>query len=160
VIPVAPITSEGFAPFGDVLAPRTGADRDALIEAWKAAATERYQSDLKPLPLSLPARVPELGFIEAHPNSPQLSVSFESPWIVTVVPGIVPGSEVGRDADVSSAQSFLVQPGTGVILKAGLWHGPMTCLDASDVLVVFRADVVDEWTELDNAVPLELPTEV
>lgn len=160
MIAVAPITAARFAAFGEVLAAPSGEGREAIVESWKAAATERYRTDLKPLPMSLPARAPELSFIEAHPNSPQLSVSFDSPWIVTVVPGIQPGTAVGRDADISSAQSFLVQPGTGVILRAGLWHGPMTCLDASDVLVIFRADVVDEWTELDIAVPLELPTEV
>ncbi len=99
-----------------------------------------------------------LGFIEAHPNSPQLSVSFDSPWIVTVVPGIAPGTKPDRTADVSSARSFLVQPGVGVIIRAGLWHGPMTCLRESNALVIFRADVVDEWTELDQATPLALPT--
>src|SRR4051812_9426455 len=138
MVAVAPITAASFALYGEVIAPRGAGDRDAVIGAWKAAAAERYKADLKPLPLSLPARPAELGFIEAHPNSPQLSVSFDSPWIVTVVPGIQPGATVGRDADVSSAKSFLVQPGTGVVLRAGLWHGPMTCIRASDVLVIFR----------------------
>jgi ureidoglycolate lyase len=159
VVQVARISAEAFAPYGEVLEARDGGDRDAAVAAWKAVAGERYAADLKPLPMSFPARTPELSFIEAHPNSPQLSVSFASPWLVTVVPGIVPGSAVGRDADVSTARSFLVPPGVGVILRAGLWHGPMTCLEATDVLVIFRADVVDEWTELDRALPLELPPE-
>ncbi len=74
-----------------------------------------------------------------------------------MVPGIVPGTAVGRDADVSSAKAFLVPAGVGVILKQALWHGPVTTINESAILVVFREGVVDEWTELDNPTPLVLP---
>ncbi len=75
------------------------------------------------------------------------------------MPGIEPGSKVGRDADVSSARSFLVQPGQAVILRAGLWHGPVTSLAETAALVIFREGVVDEWTELDDPTPLTVPPE-
>jgi ureidoglycolate hydrolase len=156
MVHVAPLTKAGFAPYGEVLEAHEDRERDEVVAHWSALARQRYGGEIKPLSLSLPARVPELSFIEAHPNSPQLSVAFDSPWILTVVPGIVPGSAVGRDADVSSARAFLVQPGTAVILKAGLWHGPVTSLGDTDALVVFREGVVDEWTELDRPVRLEV----
>ena len=41
-----------------------------------------------------------------------------------------------------------------MLIPAGLWHGSVTPLEATDVLVVFRADVGDEWTELPKPVPL------
>jgi ureidoglycolate lyase len=157
VVAVVPITSEAFAPFGDVFEASAGTVRDAVSAQWAVVARERYGSEVAPRALALPARAPELGFIEAHPNSPQLSVAFDSPWILAVGPGIAAGTEVGRDADVSSAQAFLVQPGVGVILRAGLWHGPVTALRPTDALVIFREGVVDEWTELDNPTPLEVP---
>ena len=84
----------------------------------------------------------------------------DSPWILTVVPGIEPGTAVGRDADVSSALAFLVPAGTGVILRAGLWHGPVTSIRPTGALVIFRDDVVDEWTELDSPVSLDAPAGV
>jgi len=157
VAAVEPISAEAFAPFGELVGPSPAGDRDALTAHWTGVARDRYGSEVAPRTLSLPARPPQLGFIEAHPNSPQLSVTFDSPWILTVVPGIVPGTEVGRDADVSSARAFLVEPGVGVILRAGLWHGPVTSLGETSVLVIFREGVVDEWTELDNPTPLDLP---
>lgn len=157
MVAVVPLSAEAFAPFGEVFAPSGAGDRDAVIAEWTALARQHFGGDVAPRRLALPARPAELGFIEAHPNSPQLSVAFDSPWILTVVPGIVPGSVPGRDADVSSARAFLVQPGTGVILHQALWHGPVTALDASDVLVIFRAGVVDEWTELDDPAPLDVP---
>jgi ureidoglycolate hydrolase len=58
---------------------------------------------------------------------------------------------------VSSARAFLVPPGTAVVLRAGLWHGPVTSLTATDALVIFREGVVDEWTELDTPTPLVVP---
>jgi hypothetical protein len=42
------------------------------------------------------------------------------------------------------------------MLRQGLWHGPVTSLEATDALVIFRANVVDEWTELDSATPLNV----
>jgi len=105
VVVVQPLTAEAFQPFGEVFGVRRSGDREAAIEAWTEIARERYGGDVAARSLALPARPSELGFIEAHPNSPQLSVAFDSPWLLTVVPGIQPGTEVGRAADVSSARS-------------------------------------------------------
>ena len=157
MVAVTPISAEAFAPYGDVLGESPAGDRATVVEHWTAAARELYASSVKALSLSLPAKAPQLGFIEAHPNSPQLSVTFDGPWILTVVPGIVRGSTVGRNADVGSARAFLVPAGTAVVLREGLWHGPVTSLAATDALVIFRDGVVDEWTELDNPTPLAMP---
>ena len=154
---VAPISREAFAPYGEVFDAVQAGDREALTAHWTALARRRFGGEVLARSLSLPAKPMELGFIEAHPNSPQLSVAFDTAWVLTVVPGIVPGSAVGRDADVSSAKAFLVPVGVGVILRQALWHGPVTTIEASDILVAFREGVVDEWTELDNPPPLEVP---
>ena len=151
MISVSPITEEGFAPYGEVFPAHASPDRALVLAAWTATAEDRYGGAVAARTLALPAKPTRLSFIEAHPNSPQLSVAFDSLWILAVVPGIRPGTEVGRDADVSSTVAFLVPAGTGVILRAGLWHGPVTVLRDSDVLVIFREGVVDVWTELDNA---------
>ena len=157
MVAVLPISAEAFAPYGEVLPDQPSGDRDAVTAHWATLARQRYGGEVLARSLDLPARAPELAFIEAHPNSPQLSVAFDSPWILAVVPAIVPGTAVGRDADVSSVRAFLVQPGVGVILRAGLWHGPVTALSASAILVVFREGVVDEWTELDAPTQFEVP---
>lgn len=154
MVDVAPITAAAFGPFGEILGESPAGDRASVVEHWMAQARALYASEIKALQLALPAREPKLGLIEAHPNSPQLSVTFDGPWILTVVPGIAPGSHVGRDADVGSARAFLVPPNTAVMLREGLWHGPVTSLGATDALVIFREGAVDEWTELDRPTPL------
>lgn len=157
MIDVAPISAAAFAPFGDVLGESPAGDRPSVVAHWTARARALYGTEVIARELSLPAKAAQLGFIEAHPNSPQLSVTFDGPWVLSVVPGIVPGAPVGRDADVASARAFLVPPNTAVVLREGLWHGPVTSLEATDALVIFRSNVVDEWTELDNPTPFVLP---
>ena len=157
MVNVEPISQAAFAQYGDVLGEAPAGDRVAVVAHWTDEARRRYGGEVLARNQSLPAREPKLGFIEAHPNSPQLSVTFDAPWILTVVPGIEPGSKVGRDADVGSARAFLVRPGTGVVLRQSLWHGPVTSLGATDALVIFREGVIDEWTELDSPAPLAVP---
>jgi hypothetical protein len=142
----------GYEALGvEVFPARSGAHADVVAE-WTAWAAERYGAEVGPRELAIPAKPPLLNFVEAHPNSPQLTVSFKEPWILSLVPG---WSGV-ESFDPTTVQSFIVGPGTAVLIPAGLWHASVTPLEATDVLVVFRADVRDEWTELPNPVPLIL----
>ena len=149
---VQDIDAGGFAEFGEVLAPRESASREDLVAEWTAFARERYGSEVVPRELTIPAKPALLNFVEAHPNSPQLTVSFEQPWFLSVVPGWS-GLE---SFDPAAVRTFIVHPNVGVIIPAGLWHGSVTPLEQTDILVVFRAGVVDEWTEIPNPVPLIL----
>ena len=149
-IRVQDIDHGGFEEFGDVLPPGTAAGRAELVAEWTAWARERYGSDVVARELAIPAKPPLLDFVEAHPNSSQLTISFREPWLLSVLP-----EWSGLETfDASAVRSFLVPPGTAVLIPAGLWHGSVTPLEETDVLVVFRADVVDEWTELPQPVPL------
>ena len=151
-IRVNDIDAGGFERYGEVLAPREGAGRAELVAEWTAFARERYGSEVAPREMSIPAKPPLLNFVEAHPNSPQLTVSFEQPWFLSVLP-----KWSGLESfDPTAVETFIVHPNIGVLIPAGLWHGSVTPLEATDVLVVFRAGVVDEWTELPNPVPLIL----
>ena len=151
-IRVRDIHEGGYEALGiEVLPQHSGGHADAIAE-WTRWAEERYGTEVAPRELSIPAKSPLLDFVEAHPNSPQLTVSFREPWILSLVPGWT-GLE---SFDPASVQSFIVGPGTAVLIPAGLWHGSVTPLEATDVLVVFRADVRDEWTELPSPVPLLL----
>ena len=69
MVHVVPISSDAFAPFGDVLGPSPAGDRASVVEHWTAAARTHYGGAVKPLSLSLPAKPPELAFIEAHPDA-------------------------------------------------------------------------------------------
>lgn len=149
---IVPITSAAFAPFGEVLPALPKASREDLIKAWTAWAAKSYGVPVNPRTVSVKAAGAALPLIEVHTNSPQLTISFESPWVFAVLPdGITP-----KNFDARKIHAFLVPPLTGVKLREGLWHGPVSALRNTDVLVVFRADVIDDWTELKVPVPWDV----
>ncbi|MBM4408939.1 MAG: hypothetical protein FJ038_10170 [Chloroflexi bacterium] len=152
-IRVQDIDAGGAAPYGvEVLAPASAGARADLVEEWSNYARERYSSEVVARELTIPGKPALLNFVEVHPNSPQLTVSFREPWILSLLPGWTDVASF----DPATVRSFVVAPGTAVLIPAGLWHGPLTPLETTDALVVFRADVRDEWTELPNPVPLAI----
>jgi ureidoglycolate hydrolase len=145
---ITPITSTAFAPFGQVVPPLPESGREELVAAWTAWAEKTYGAPVNPRTVSVKAAGPSLPFIEVHTNSPQLTVTFESPWVLAVLPeGIT-----STNFDAHRLQAFRVPPLTGVVLRQGLWHGGVAPLRDAEVLVVFRADVIDDWITLPAAV--------
>ena len=149
---IVPISSAAFAPFGQVVPPLKESAREDLIAAWAAWAEKSYGAPVNPRTVSVKAAGPGLPFIEVHTNSPQLTVSFESPWVLAVLPdGVTPAN-----FDSRRLTAFRVPPLTGVVLRQGLWHGGVAPLRDADVLVVFRADVIDDWITLPAPVPWDV----
>jgi ureidoglycolate lyase len=150
-IRVEDIDQGGAAAYGvEVLPPGAADGRAELVDEWSAWARERYGSEIVARELTIDAKPPLLNFVEVHPNSAQLTISFREPWILSVIPGWTSVESF----DPAAVRSFVVAPGTAVLIPPGLWHGPLTPLDRTEALVVFREDVRDEWTELPNPVPL------
>jgi ureidoglycolate hydrolase len=149
---IVPITSVAFAPFGQVVPPLPKGSREELTTAWTAWAEKTYGAPVKASINSVKAAGPGLPFIEVHTNSPQLSVSFESHWVLAALPEGV----TSANFDARRLHAFLVPPLTGVVLREGLWHGGIAPLRDADVLVVFRADVVDDWITLPAPVPWDV----
>jgi ureidoglycolate hydrolase len=149
---IVPITSAAFAPYGEVIPPVAKTSRDEQIAAWTAWAEKSYGAPVNPKTISVKAAGPALPLIEVHTNSPQLTVSFESPWVLAVLPDGI----TKTNFDPRRLRVFLVPPLTGVKLRAGLWHGPVSAVKDTDVLVVFRSDVIDDWTELAAPVPWDV----
>ena len=150
-IRVQDIDGGGAAAHGvEVMPPGSAGGRAELVAEWSAWARERYGTEVVARELTIPAKPPLLNFAEVHPNSAQLTISFREPWILSLIPGWTSVESF----DPGTVRSFVVGPGTAVLIPAGLWHGPLTPLETTDALVIFRADVRDEWTELPNPVPL------
>lgn len=137
-IKAQPITAEAFAPFGEVLTPKSAADRminDGRCERHHALATvergggEAIISIFRSQPVSLPY---DCALLERHPLGSQAFMPLGSdPWLSVVAP-----DEGGRPG---VPLAFLVPAGTGVNLRAGVWHGVLTPLDRpADFLVVDR----------------------
>ncbi|EEX08231.1 ureidoglycolate hydrolase [Ruegeria lacuscaerulensis ITI-1157] len=135
VIPIAPLTAQAFAPFGDVLEV-SGApdkiinqgqcgryhDRAVLDFADGRAGISLFDANPRALPY-------QLDMVERHPQGSQAFIPMtHQPFLVIVAPdeGGVPGQPL----------AFVTQPGQGVNYHRGTWHGVLTPLHAPGLFAV------------------------
>lgn len=129
-----PLTAESFAPFGDVLRlPQEVGTRTYFDDA---LASLKPQT---PASLSLILAAPSLArpvpvtIIERHRLTSQSFVPMAAtPWLVVVAPNAADGSP-----DLAAAVAFLPGPGQGITLKPGVWHAPLTVLEAPAPFAIF-----------------------
>ena len=130
-----PLTSQAFAPFGDVL--ECAGEPDKMINAGLCGRFhDRARTDFgdgqagvslfKATPRALPYT---LDLLERHPVGSQAFIPMsEHQFLVTVAPdeGGVPGQPL----------AFLTTPGQGINLHRGTWHGVLTPLHLPGLFAV------------------------
>lgn len=129
----APLSVEGFAPFGDVVSAglRAGTaanqgtavrfDRCARLETSRPGAPPNlavFRSTPQDLPL--PVRL-----LERHPCSSQAFLPLVCSRFLVIV---APAREDGAP-DLERLQAFVAGPGQGINYHRGVWHHPMVALD-------------------------------
>ena len=134
----APLTREGFAPFGEVVSAGLGQgaaaaavanqgtavrfDWSAALESTRAGARPNlavFRSTPQPLPLAL-------KLLERHPHSTQTFLPMiASRYLVCVAPDDRDGGP-----DLARLRAFICGPGLGVNYRRGLWHHPIVALEA------------------------------
>ena len=133
-IRVRPLTADGFAAYGEVLAVPDDPGR-AYFE--RALANRRAEARAS---LSLVRKPPidglplEARVMERHEFSSQTLVPLgPARWLVVVAPHLATEAK----PDASRMEAFLVGPGQGVTYGADVWHHPLTVLDAPAEFAVF-----------------------
>jgi len=139
---VAPLTREGFAPFGDVVESEGRAHHpinagsaqrfDDLASVEVTAAGGRPQVSLcRAEPVTLPLR---LRLMERHPLSSQAFIPLSAtPFLIVVAPA-------GERLELSKLQAFRSNGRQGINYRPGTWHHPLLALErVSDFLIVDRA---------------------
>ncbi|KMK66386.1 ureidoglycolate lyase [Puniceibacterium sp. IMCC21224] len=134
-VTVRPLTTEEFAPYGDVLEVR-GAPDKIINAGFCGRYHDRATLDFGPdgraglsmfdaTPRSLPY---VCDLVERHPDGSQAFVPMHcNPWLVIVAePGPKPGP----------LHAFLANPGQGVNFHRGTWHGVLTPLAAPGLFAV------------------------
>jgi ureidoglycolate lyase len=139
-IKARPLTRKAFAPFGDVIEKPGSEER--LINNGKCVR----HHDLANIELAGPGAKPainifsgqpyemplSLTMVERHPLGSQAFIPMHSnPFLVVVCPDEngIPGKPI----------AFITEPGQGINLKMGHWHGVLTPLgEAGDFVVVDR----------------------
>ena len=131
-----PLTSEAFAPFGDVLEAR--GDPDRIINRGRCGRFhDRARLDFGPdgcagisiFRSKTVAWPVEIALVERHPEGSQAFVSMSGhPFLVVVAPdeGGMPGVPC----------AFTVAHGQGVNFHRGTWHGVLTPLHAPGLFAV------------------------
>ncbi len=144
-----PLTKKAFAPFGDVI--EKAGSEERLINNGKCV---RYHN-LAKIELAGPAASPSinifcgqpyempltLAMVERHPLGSQAFIPMhERPFLVVVCPdmGGVPGEP----------RAFITEPGQGINLRMGQWHGVLTPLGAEGDFVVI--DRIGEGNNLEE----------
>lgn len=129
-----PLTAEAFAPFGDLL-DATG-DFRPINEGLCHRHHDRARLDFgsgragvsifDARPRSLPY---DFDLVERHPDGSQAFLPMtEHPFLVIVAPD--GGGRPGQP------HAFLTQPGQGINLLRGTWHGVLTPLSAPGLFAV------------------------
>ncbi len=147
-----PLTSEAFAPFGDVL--EIAGDPDKIINQglcgrYHNRATLDFGPDgragislFNADPRALPYR---LDMVERHPDGSQAFVPMhENPWLVIV-------AETGTQGP-GEVHAFRAAPGQSVNFHRGTWHGVLTPLHAPGLFAVIdrigsTPNLEEHWLE-------------
>jgi ureidoglycolate lyase len=147
IITPEPLTTEAFAPFGEVLE-AAGApdwfvnrglcgrfhDRARLDFGGGRAGISVFLAEPRSLPLTV-------DLIERHPEGSQAFIPMtEAPFLVVVAPD--EGGAPGRP------RAFLTAPGQGVNYRRGTWHGVLTPLSAPGLFAV--VDRIGEGANLEE----------
>ena len=141
IIFAEPLDAAAFAPFGEVLAfdcsnARTVNDgfaqRSDLAARFDSAGFESapkvaiFRARHQALPASI-------GFVERHPHSTQAFMPLAPAGFLVVVTSEAPDG----GPDLANARAFLGREGQGVNYRRGLWHAPITAIEAdSDFLML------------------------
>ncbi len=163
-VPIEPLTAEGFAPFGEAIAPRQEPaamnDGSALRHADLATAVPGEggrvtiglveSRSAMALPLAVRLR-------ERHPLATQAFVPL-APFDFLVVAAPPQPAPVRA----GTLRAFRARAGQGINYAAGVWHHPLLALAAGQrFLVVDRAGPGDnlELSGLDRSAVVTLPTD-
>ncbi|WP_170366687.1 ureidoglycolate lyase [Ruegeria arenilitoris] len=135
IIPIAPLTAQAFAPFGDALEVSGTPDkiinqgqcgryhdRAVLDFADGRAGISLFDANPRALPY-------QLDMVERHPQGSQAFIPMShQPFLVIVAPD--------EDGVPGRPQAFVTQPGQAVNYHRGTWHGVLTPLHAPGLFAV------------------------
>lgn len=146
---VEPLTEEGFAPYGQVIAlgplGRAHSTRYAADVANLRSEARLNVSISQQVPASLPLQV---KFMEKHTHSAQTFVpTAMERYLVLVCPKDANGGPI-----LSELKAFTGDGSQGINYHPDTWHHPFTVLDGPGECVVLRYDMDDDedtiWHEV------------
>lgn len=139
-----PLTTEGFASFGDALMmadhqPQRMINNGSSIRFDQLTTLDLLKEGGEPcfcLFRSLGTDITKpLSLLERHQLGSQTFLPLLDVRMLVVV---AQSNQSGDAPDEHTMRAFITQPGHGVTIKAGIWHHPLITLGAGDVMVLER----------------------
>ncbi|MDC0736749.1 ureidoglycolate lyase [Cognatishimia sp. SS12] len=134
-IEIQPLTAAAFAPFGDVIARRETPDM-IINQGYCGRHHDLAQLDFGSgrAGISLfDAKPRELPYfcdmVERHPKGSQAFIPMSMTRFLVIV-------ATDRNGTPAGLRAFLTEPGTGINLHRGTWHGVLTPLEAPGLFAV------------------------
>lgn len=141
------LTRNGFVPFGDVLeAPENGTR--GWFDGGLTNARPRARPSLSPIRRTRAAVLPLVApRMERHRLSSRSFVSLSAGrWLVGAAP------DTRSAPDINGFRAFIAHAGQGVTIAPGVWHLPLTALDAPADFAIFMwldgGPDDEDWAEL------------
>ena len=135
---LAPFTPEAFAPFGQaILSPPAGGEAllHTLLGASREDASICAKLDTHPAQ-SLPFTAPKM---ERHEHSEQLFLPLgQARYVIAAALPQADGTP-----DLASLRGFVVEDGSGICYRRGVWHLPITILDQPTTFLMMMQAVGD-----------------
>lgn len=155
IVRLEPLTSEAFAPFGDVVEPPALGDRIALtatLQGLNGAAQPRLSFN-NAQPWALPLTATEM---ERHNRTSQCFVPMDvTSWVIVVAP------DVGGRPDADALRAFLVRGDQAVNYHVGTWHHPLRALHNPGRFAVLMWTTGskpddEEWSTLNDPITITM----
>lgn len=150
-----PLTPEGFAPFGDVIAPPAPGERVSLgatLTALQGAASPRLSFN-NAAAWDLPLLATQM---ERHNRSSQCFVPMDvARWVLLVAP------DDGGRPDTAALRAFLARGDQAVNYHLGTWRHPLRALDRAARFAVLMWTTGEkagdeEWATLPEPVEIDV----
>jgi hypothetical protein len=122
-------------------------------ELWKAAvdgARTHLSADIETRSVEAPAADPVVTALEIHHQSPQLTLSLDAAWILSILVGDVEP----QHATAADLAAFKIPAGTPVLLFATVWHGPVAPLAPTRIEIAFNEGVLEATEIVQLAEPI------
>ncbi|MGI9659448.1 MAG: ureidoglycolate lyase [Gaiellaceae bacterium] len=152
-IPVEPLTEEGFAPYGDMIAVRGEPLPHVYGDTMDVYEAGFHECDVETefIVTRYRLRSPQILYLERHHQITQTFIPMMGdPFIVAVAPPDAP-LENGLPS-LDTVKAFLVPGEAAAKLHRGTWHEvPLPLVDNSLVLLTSHHGVTSGWAELDDS---------
>ena len=155
-ISAAPLSRDGFAPYGDVIEPddaRHVQINDARFDRWVNLAAidcgERVKVDL--IRCATASTLPfEITLMERHPHGSQAFMPLTGePFTVVVAPP-------GETPDPDALRAFSSDGTQGINMRPGVWHLPLIGFRIGQSFLVIDRDDTDNCDEVAPKEPVLL----